>query len=674
MRFGLSAARPLVRNGTRRRRVIATAAMLATVAASLQVGLPAAYASSAGVTVWNLAKPCPSVLVIGARGTGEEDGKGGIPRGSATLGMGPEVYGFASRLATIVANKGKGTVAVLNNPYPAIPVSKYIKGDPDLLQSVDQGVTNTRVLVRATVAVCGTATEIVLAGYSQGAMVASDGADFVTAADRPRVAALVLIADPGYSATDHGTLVGTAARKNGIIGPASPPTYLKNATVSVCDKGDAVCQADPLDLLTGGALVHTHDYKDPVLQAAAAAMVYTKLFPRASGPSGGGSTALDLVFAIDTTGSMSPYIASAVASANSVLDALRSRGIDFRIGVVDYKDADGCGDYDAVTDLPFSTSPSAIQAALTSLQGKVSGGCDTPEDVLSGVDRAISFPWRNGVKKVVIQMGDAPGKDPEPHSGLTLAKVAAHARAVDPAIVYPILVGSDPEAHDFDQALATATEGQTFDATADPASVGPVIVKAIESIVADAGLQFEGTPGHLVIDATGPHGATVTFDAPTVSDGTNAPPVVTCNSTTGLKSGSTFPIGDTTVTCTASDPDDNPSTVTLDFVVTVNGPLAQLETLLRVTSSIPHRLDLRQKVSMAIFWYHVGRADLARMMLKVLAEQVRMHSGRYPGPQLAAYIQTSATRIEALLSCETRCYSAGHASGDRSFEKTWRRS
>jgi hypothetical protein len=40
-------------------------------------------------------------------------------------------------------------------------------------------------------------------------------------------------------------------------------------------------------------------------------------------------------------------------------------------------------------------------------------------------------------------MGDAPGKDPEPHSGLTLAKVQAHAKAVDPAIVDPILVGSD---------------------------------------------------------------------------------------------------------------------------------------------------------------------------------------------------------------------------------------
>src|SRR5207248_2328349 len=161
-------------------------------------------------------------------------------------------------------------------------------------------------------------------------------------------------------------------------------------------------------ILANGGLVHTVDYQDPIMQIATAAVVYTTLFPATAGSSGGGSSALDLVFAIDTTGSMSPYIASTVASAQSVLAALSA-------------------------------------------------------------------------KKVDIQMGDAPGKDPEPHSGLTLAKVTAHALAVDPAIVDPILVGSDGEAHQFDQALADATGGQTFDATGDPSSVGPVIVNAVGS-------------------------------------------------------------------------------------------------------------------------------------------------------------------------------------------------
>jgi hypothetical protein len=596
-------------------------------------------------------------LVIGARGSGQEDGSGGIPASSATLGLGPEIYGFASHLATIVAKKGKGSVAVLNNPYPAIPVSKFVKGDPGLFESVDAGVTNTRVLVHATVTVCGSATKIVLAGFSQGAMVAHDGADFVIGADRPFVSALVLIADPGYSATDHGVLVGTALPSvNGVIGPVSPPTYLSTKTVSVCDKGDAVCQANLLDQVAGGGLVHTVDYQDPILQISTAAVVYTTLFPAAAGPSGGGSSALDLVFAIDTTGSMSPYIASTVASAQSVLAALSAKKVDFRIGVVDYKDSDNCGDYDAVTDLAFSTDSGAIQAALTSLQSKVSGGCDTPEDVYSGVDRAISFPWRNGVKKVVIQMGDAPGKDPEPHSGLTLAKVAAHARAVDPAIVDPILVGSDNEAHQFDQALADATGGQTFDATGDPSSVGPVIVNAVGSILVDSDLQFVGTPGHVIADATSPQGATVTFTPPTVSDGTSAPPSAVCTSPTGLTSGSTFPIGDTTITCQASDPDDTPTTVTLDFVVTVRGPLEQLDNLLRVARLERHGNDLPVQVQKAISYVRAGDVAHANQTLQALAQQAHAHSGKLLDPQLASYIESSAKRIRAVLDCGSGCH------------------
>jgi hypothetical protein len=164
-----------------------------------------------------------------------------------------------------------------------------------------------------------------------------------------------------------------------------------------------------------------------------------------------------------------------------LLDAAHA---NYRIGLVDYKDSDyGCPDYDAVTDLGFSTSRTAIEAALSSLQAKVAGGCDWPEDVYSGISRALGFPWRSGVTKAVIFMGDAPGHDPEPHSGLTLSKIRAQAEAVDPAQLYAILVGSDAEAHQFDQAVADATGGQTFDATDDPSRAGTAFVDAIQTIL-----------------------------------------------------------------------------------------------------------------------------------------------------------------------------------------------
>ncbi len=213
----------------------------------------------------------------------------------------------------------------------------------------------------------------------------------------------------------------------------------------------------------------------------------TAVPPSGTGAGSGSGKPLDLVFAIDTTGSMAPYIDSVVKASSSIVNALTSAHVNYRVGVVDYKDSDfGCPDYDAVTDLPFSTDQSAIQSALSSLAGKIEGGCDIPEDVYSGIDRALHFPWRSGVTKAVIFMGDAPGHDPEPHSGLTPAAIKAEALAVDPAQVYAILVGSDPDAHSFDKAVAAATGGQTFDATSDPSAAGPAFVTAINAIVGSA--------------------------------------------------------------------------------------------------------------------------------------------------------------------------------------------
>src|SRR5215467_11209646 len=218
-------------------------------------------------------------------------------------------------------------------------------------------------------------------------------------------------------------------------------------------------------------------------------------------PSPAPAQSIDLVFAIDTTGSMSPYINGVIAVSNVIVDTLAASGTNYRIGVVDYKDSDGCGDYDAVTDLNFSNDKTAIINALSSLSAKVGGGCDIPEDVLSGVNRALGYPWRTGVKKAVIAMGDAPGKDPEPHSGLTSAAVLAKAKALDPVIIDPILVGSDPTATKFMTALATGSGGEAFDSNAS--NVGEAVVNAIVSIVgapvADAGGPYHAVVGQPVV-------------------------------------------------------------------------------------------------------------------------------------------------------------------------------
>jgi len=92
-----------------------------------------------------------------------------------------------------------------------------------------------------------------------------------------------------------------------------------------------------------------------------------------------------------------------------------------------------------------------------------------------------------------------------------------------------------------------------------------VVGLAFEAFDTDLGIA--GVPANITVNATSPSGAVVTYPMPTAVDepGDNPAPTVSCTPA----SGSTFPIGTTTVTCTATSADDTPSTVSRTFTVTV---------------------------------------------------------------------------------------------------------
>jgi hypothetical protein len=83
--------------------------------------------------------------------------------------------------------------------------------------------------------------------------------------------------------------------------------------------------------------------------------------------------------------------------------------------------------------------------------------------------------------------------------------------------------------------------------------------------VGDADLELTAVPATIHATASGPKGAGVYYGAPVALDGGKQGPDVTCDHPTG----SLFPIGITTVTCQATDPDDTPSTVAATFQVIV---------------------------------------------------------------------------------------------------------
>lgn len=133
---------------------------------------------------------------------------------------------------------------------------------------------------------------------------------------------------------------------------------------------------------------------------------------------------VDLVFVVDTTGSMEDDIHAAQAEMRTILARLTRSNPDRRVGVVGYRDR---GDeYLTSTFLQLDTHEASIIHAIDSL--KVAGGGDRPEHVYAGLSTALAFqPWRPHASQHIVLMGDAP-----PHEnragGATKQSVLAQAR------------------------------------------------------------------------------------------------------------------------------------------------------------------------------------------------------------------------------------------------------
>ncbi|PJF39424.1 MAG: hypothetical protein CUN54_08745 [Phototrophicales bacterium] len=190
----------------------------------------------------------------------------------------------------------------------------------------------------------------------------------------------------------------------------------------------------------------------------------------------------DLIFVIDTTGSMADDIDAVKREAVNVINAVAASGNDWRIGIVTYRDHGppyGVPNdaYVSNEELPFSSNASEITNAINAITVRQAGG-DEAEAVFSGLMTAIEFPWRDGAQKVIILMGDAPPHDPEPVTGFSQFDVLRAAFEVDPANVYPILIENNRQTRNAFQALADGTSGRLFNAQAS----GEVVDVLIETI------------------------------------------------------------------------------------------------------------------------------------------------------------------------------------------------
>jgi cutinase len=211
---------------------------------------------------------CADFHWMGAAGSGQRDAAGLSTNG----GMGAVVYQSFQQLQAELAASGR-TITAEAVQYPAapVPLEGGIGGWMDFMDSVEDGTDATAEQFEAFTERCPN-TKVVLAGYSQGAMVIHRNLSDL--ADDPHVAAALLIADGDRLPADTTINMGSTAVLPGIgKGVAQEHSFLASAptstlppqigarTVSVCDVGDPVCDADPdadTDALSPAALaIHT---------------------------------------------------------------------------------------------------------------------------------------------------------------------------------------------------------------------------------------------------------------------------------------------------------------------------------------------------------------------------------------------------------------------------------
>ena len=112
----------------------------------------------------------------------------------------------------------------------------------------------------------------------------------------------------------------------------------------------------------------------------------------------------DIVFAIDTTGSMSYPISNVYNNIDKFVSILSENNVDVRLGLIEYRDifVDG---YDSTKCYNWYTDVAKFKSKLKSLQ--INGGGDAPETAVDALKSANDMEYRTGVGKYIILVTDA---------------------------------------------------------------------------------------------------------------------------------------------------------------------------------------------------------------------------------------------------------------------------
>jgi hypothetical protein len=164
---------------------------------------------------------------------------------------------------------------------------------------------------------------------------------------------------------------------------------------------------------------------------------------------------VDIVFAVDTTGSMGGLLDGAKRTVWSIANQVRSidPNADIRVGLVAYRDL---GDDYVTKNFALTDDLDAMYAELSSYQA--AGGGDVPENVDAALYDAVhKMKWRSGAKKMIFLVGDAP---PSSRGEVPRFEVTAQQAAKYQIKINTIRCGQDGETAQAWQQIAMLGSGE----------------------------------------------------------------------------------------------------------------------------------------------------------------------------------------------------------------------
>jgi hypothetical protein len=192
--------------------------------------------------------------------------------------------------------------------------------------------------------------------------------------------------------------------------------------------------------------------------------------------------------------------------------------------------------------------------------------------------------------------------------------------------------------------VATEGAGQSVSASCKDAA-GNEATLTVDGINIDFTPPVLEVPGAIVVAATTANGAAVTYSA-SATDNFSAPTPACSES-----SGSVFPVGTTTVSCTASDLAGNSASAA--FTITVRGVAEQLVDLIERLRRTPLQpaVEARLIATLQEALDDPRRSTTLCRVLRAFSVLVQLQSGRAIPPALAAELAADAHRIRMVIGC-----------------------